>query len=252
MNNNYGNSRIITLIDKKGNLRKFQVVDEVNIDGNIYIVALPYEQGFIEEKIVFIQKNDESLEIVEDEEIKSKINEFLTNITVNGEIEYLTFINDSGEEVEYEIIDDVEIYDKKYLVAIEKDAPDDSEDYKVFEMDGKNITIIEDPELIEEIIESLSENEFYDLDDSQISLKDGNHILDFNIIGKVEIYGKHYLISTSYDQESEELVPILLENNKIVSYIKNHLISDDTKYFISKVQDYINKNQHKSHFFEDN
>ncbi|MFN8673234.1 MAG: DUF1292 domain-containing protein [Candidatus Sericytochromatia bacterium] len=246
-------AKIITIIDKKGNIKKFQIIDQISIDNKSYIVALPYNNGLLEEKIVFIYKNeDEEFDLVEDEEEKIKINEYLTNNNNSNDVDFITFITDKGEAIEYEILDEIEFKGKKYFLAIKKDEPIDSDDYTIFEMSDGYIKEVEDENLIEEIMDELSENEFYDLDDSQITLKDGNNILDFNIIGKIDIYGQNYLISAPYNEEEGELVAILLENNKIVSYIKNHLISEDVRFFLSKISDYLHKNQHKSKFFEEN
>lgn len=252
---NYENegTRIITILDKNGTIKKFQVIDQINIDETNYIISLPYDKGFIEEKIAFIRElENDVFELVEDEETKNLINDHLTNITLNEELDFITFFSPDGEQIEYEIIDEVELDDNRYIVGVKKEDPLDSEDYTVFQIKGKNIDIVNDPEIIEDVMDAISENEFYDLDDSQITLKDGNNILDFNIIGKIEIYGKNYLISAPYDEIKSELVPILLENNKIVSYIKNHLISEDVSFLLNKITNYINKNRHKSRYFEDN
>lgn len=232
---------IVTLRDEKGISYRFQVIDEVEMDGNNYLITIP-EGEDDQEKLVVILDDDDNLSIVYDEKILEKLQKHLEQLSIDEKIESITLLGNDGKRYEYHVVDRIELGGNVYILAVDINAKDD--DYIVFQVKNNELIMIEDDEKLSELMDYFNQEDFSD-ESNIVTLEDENgNIFDFNIMGKLEIKGNEYLIAIS-PKDKNELIAISIDNFDI-NLVKDREIMNEINFYLNNLKNAMIHQPHSS------
>jgi uncharacterized protein YrzB (UPF0473 family) len=232
---------IVTLRDETGKSYRFQVIDEIEMDGNNYLITIPEDEED-QEKLVVILDEEDNLTIVYDEYILEKLQKQLEQLTIDEEIESITLLGNDGKRYEYQVVDRLELQGDVFVLAIdihEKDAGS-----IVFQVKNNELIMVEDEEKLADLMDYFNQDEESD-ESNIVTLEDeeGN-IFDFNIMGKLEIKGNEYLIAMS-PNDNNELIAISVDNFDM-NLVKDKEIMNEINFYLNNLKNAIKHQPHSS------
>jgi uncharacterized protein YrzB (UPF0473 family) len=232
---------IVTLRDEMGKSYRFQVIDEVEMDGNNYLITIP-EGEEDQEKLIVILDEEDNLTIVYDEEILEQLQKHLEQLTIDEEIESITLLGNDGKRYEYHVVDRIELSGENYILAVDINGKDD--DYIVFQVKNNELVMVEDEEKLAQLLQYFNQEETFD-ENNVVTLEDENgNIFDFNIMGKLEIKGNEYLIAMSTG-ENNELIAISVDNFDM-NLVNDPNIMNEINYYLNNLKKAIKYQPHSS------
>ncbi len=226
---------IVTLTDSSGKTYSFQVIDEVKMKGHTYLITIP-EEGPENEKLIIIESKDNNYSIVHDEQKLNELQKYLEQMTLDEDIESITLLGKDGKRYDYHVIDKVEKDGCSYLISLDINSFED--EYTIFLVKDNELLIVEDEDLIDDLIFEFEQKheleDIYSDKDMCITLEDDDgSLLELNIMGKLEIKGKEYLIASK--EENKEFIAISDTGNDI-KIIKDKAIMDEINFYLFSLQ----------------
>lgn len=138
-------SLTVTLVDEKGQNFEFQVVDEITIDGQKYLLANNSQH---QQQVIVLRINGEALEPVEDQAELASVQKVLDQMTPPSDDLTVKLETAEGKEVDFTVIGKIELQGQAYLLAA---SQLDTDELLAIEVQGEELKLVQDESILAEI-----------------------------------------------------------------------------------------------------
>ncbi len=233
---------IVTLTGDDGDSYSFQVIEEIELNNQTYLITIPEDNYDDQGELIIIKDQDSLLTIVEDMQIIEQIQKILEDSTIDNEdIRSITLLGNDGKKYDYDVVERIFIDEKEYIFTVDIDSSENK--FVIFEVKDLQLNMIEDGDLYIQLMDSFNNRQDYrfytsgyDYEETKITLQDENdHLVELNILGKLDIKGNNYLIGSDVNNK---LVAILI-NGEHITLIKDPAIVKEVDYYLHKIREVI-------------
>lgn len=128
----------VTLTDQEGNQYQYQIVHQLELDGQTYLLGL--EAGNQASELVAFRAKEDGIELVTEEALLQRIQDEMQSTPLPGEALKITLETPAGEKHDFTIVGRLEIQGQEYLLA----TSEQGDEHIALRFDGENLSLVED------------------------------------------------------------------------------------------------------------